>query len=360
MTVAKTRVASHNIEGARKAVEHLGWQQAVDDWREITRADDIDLVDIVTPTNTHAEIAIDALEYGKHVLCEKPLAASPADAARMYHAAQEAGAIAQAGFNYRSWPAVDAARQIIDTGILGRVLGFRGQFLHDYALDEAMPVSWRLRRARAGGGAVTDIGSHMIDLARYLVGDVERVLARSTTFYPRRPVSSPDGDDLVDVDDATDLLLEFGARRPGHILVNWMMAGHKMEVGFEVYGTHGSIRFSWEENSGRLWLHQRNDHGPANGFASIVLGPQHGDYQAFWPLPGVGLGLAESYVIQAARLLKAILQGDPAGPSFLDGLRVAEVVDAAIRSADHGEWVTVDRHTAGRARVGSGRPASRS
>ncbi len=332
------RVADIDIEAARRAAASYGWQEATDDWTAVTRADDVDLVDIVTPNNAHAEIAIDAARHGKHILCEKPLAASLADAERMTEAAEAAGVTTQVGFVFRKWPAMAAARKFVESGELGEALSFRGYYFHDYALDHEFQMGWRVDRAVAGAGSIGDLGSHVVDLARYLVGDVVAVTARSKTHFERRP--TPHGMAAIEVDDATDCLLEFSSGTVGTLSTSWMAAGSKTDLGFELTGTKGAVRFTWRRNN-ELQLYSHSDPGEASGFKTVFLGPTHPGAERFWPVAGQGLGYGDAFTILISELLRALGRGVRATPSFRDGLEAARFVDAAVRSAEERAWIDV-------------------
>ena len=183
--VERTRLFDVTSDLAAAGAVQLGWQESTDDWRNITRADDIDLVDIVAPNYAHAEIAIDAARHGKHIFCEKPLAHDVSSALQMAKAVHQAGCIHQVGFVYRMWPAVAFAKELIDAGKIGRILHFHSRFLHDYGLDPSLPMSWRFESRKAGAGSIGDIGSHAIDIARYLVGDIVRVFALISYIYTK-------------------------------------------------------------------------------------------------------------------------------------------------------------------------------
>src|SRR5258707_2912926 len=198
------RVADLKPKGAADVAARWQWAEHAADWRSITRAGDIDVVDIITPNDTHAEIAIDALAHGKHVLCEKPMANTVAAGRAMLDALKASGRQAVVNFVYRVWPAIEHAKRLIEDGAIGKVRLFDGHFFQDYALDHAMPHQWRHSKSIAGGGAFGDIGAHIADIARYLVRDILRVAARSRRFTGRRPAAVGRKDTVaVDVDDAT-------------------------------------------------------------------------------------------------------------------------------------------------------------
>ena len=339
--VHRVRVADSDGQLAHRAASAYGWSEASSDWKAVTRADDIDLVDVATPNDSHAEIAIDAARHGKHVLCEKPLADRVESARAMQSAADAAGVLNFVGFVYRTWPAMAFAKRLIETGELGRLIRVRASYFHDYALDRDMPLTWRFRRAAAGAGSIGDIGSHMVDLVRYLAGDVHRLLARSVTVIPARPLPGSGQLAPVDVDDLSDVLVDFTTGATGIIETNWLATGSKTDLAFEVLGDRGAVRFTWRRPM-ELQFYSEADPPDARGFRAIIIGPQHEGAGAFWPVAGQGLGWGDAFSIFISRVLVAIAERSSSGvPTFLDGVRVAEVVDAATRSADLGQWVSV-------------------
>jgi predicted dehydrogenase len=358
--IEKVRLADIDRELAKSAAERWGWADSSSDWRDVTQAHDVDLVDIVTPNDVHAEIAIDAAANGKHVLCEKPLAHTAAAAAEMFQAVREAGVISYVNFIYRKWPAVMLARQLIERGQIGKVTHFRAHFLQDYALDASLPRGWRMQRERSGGGSLGDVGSHLIDLARYLLGEeIVRVCARTKTFISERPpvralgeaafhggaanAAAPDQMLPVDVDDAADVVLDFESGALGVLQTNWVAAGHKIDIAFEVGGDRGSVRFSWQHGN-ELEVYLAEDaEGELAGYRTVVLGPQHPGGVGFWPVAGQGLGYSDAFLIACRDLFGALRDGRQASPDFEDGLRACEVVEAALASAENGGWVEVPR-----------------
>lgn len=338
----RRRVADIAEPLARATAERYGWDEWAVDWRRITRASDIDLVDIATPNDAHADIAIDAVRHGKHVLCEKPLAHRVEDARAMHSAAVVAGAVHQVDFVYRKWPAIQHARELIARGELGELRQFRARYFHDYASDPAIPLTWRFVQSRAGAGSLGDLGSHLVDLSRFLVGEVTRVMARTFTYVRQRPLPTSDGAraaalGTVDVDDAAQIWLEFEGGACGALETNWMATGHKTDLSFEVIGDRGALEFTWLAPN-ELRLYSDADPCDVQGFRSVIIGPQHRGAEAFWPVPGQGLGWDDAFLISVHDLLTAIVAAESAQPDFLDGLRVAEIVDAALRSAATHTW----------------------
>jgi len=241
----KVRLADVTPELARAGADRFGWESSAADWRAVTRADDVDLVSIVTPNDAHHDIAIDAVRHGKHVLCEKPLARTADEAKEMLDEATRAGVKHMVAFNYRKSPALAQARKLIEEGELGQVLAFRGRYLSDLGMTPGAPLAWRYQKARAGSGAIGDIGSHIIDVARFLVGDIERVCAVADTFIHERPLSTSAFDTLwrgqtgevqelgvVDVDDAMAFVCRFAGGAPGTIECSRFAAGRGNHLAF--------------------------------------------------------------------------------------------------------------------------------
>ena len=348
--VERVRLFDVTSQLAEESASQLGWQHATDNWRDITQSDDIDLVDIVTPNDAHAEIAIDAARHGKHVYCEKPLAHDVVSAQQMVEAVQSAGCVHATSFVYRLWPAVAFAKQLIVEGRIGKVLQFQGRFLHEFALDPRTPLTWRLDVERAGSGSLGDIGSHVIDIARHLMGEIVRVSARLKTFVDERPVPSDLGAGFatetseqtadyrpVRVDDACLLTVEFENGTLGTIETNWMAAGHNNGLSFEVYGECGAIRFSWDHRTDLL-VCLADDPPELAGFRTIPIGPKHPEAAPYGPIPGFGMSQRDAFCITVHEVLDAIVSHRGARLDFYDGLRACEVIDAAKRSSESGSW----------------------
>lgn len=326
---AVPRVELKRIAGGSRvqsAARHYGWREAADDWRAVTEADDIDVVDIVTPNDTHARLTISAARHGKQVICEKPLARDYAEALAMQEAVRAAGVRATVCFVYRTWPATQVAKDIVDSGRLGRVHGYRGHFLHDHFVAHE-PTAWRFDPARAGSGVIGDIGSHALDLARHLVGDVAEVFTTSRTVLPAGPVP---------IDDEADVLLRFADGATGHLWLSWLATGTPMDVGFHVMGDRGALRFSWTRPA-ELAVYDASDPEGARGYTTIPLGPDHPPAAPYLPLAGAGIGYQESFV----ELLALFLGGSDTGPAFDDGVTINGYLDATLRSARTQRWEPV-------------------
>ena len=333
------RIADIAPGAASKVAQQWGWESATADWRDITRATDIDAVIVLTPNDSHCELAIDAFRNGKHVLCEKPLANTLSAAQEMLSAFDASGSRGMVNFVYRNWPAVQLARELIEQGRLGDLIHFSGDFFQDYAADPALPYSWRHSKAVAGGGALGDIGSHILDIACHLMGPIARVTARTKRLFPTRPDMSGKPVD-VDVDDMALMLADFASGAAGTISAGWAMTGRKTNLAFAATGTKGAIKFDWERNNELLFYEEGADHR-LNGFRRIVLGGMHPQADMFWYAPGQGLGYAEAFAITLRRFVLSIVTGKDSTPSFREAYHIGQITDAASRAAESGCWVEI-------------------
>ncbi|HEX2312106.1 MAG TPA: Gfo/Idh/MocA family oxidoreductase [Thermomonospora sp.] len=345
-TPVMAALAGRDRDRVRAAADRLGWASAETDWKALLRRDDVHLIDVCTPGDTHAEIAVAALEAGKHVLCEKPLANTVAEAEAMAAAAERAaarGVRAMVAFNYRRVPAVALARRLVADGRLGTVRHIRAQYLQDWLADPAHPMVWRLDRDRAGSGALGDIGAHIIDTAQFVSGDrLVGVSALLETFVRERP--TPEGGRAtVTVDDAA----LFHGRTAGGAVASFeatrFATGRKNALRIELNGTDGSLAFDFEAMN-ELWFCDRARDGEDAGFRRIlVTEPSHPYAGAWWP-PGHPLGYEHTFTHEIADLLTAIAEDADPAPSFADGLAVQRVLAAVEASAAAGgAWTAVHR-----------------
>jgi predicted dehydrogenase len=355
VTPTMAALCGRSKERTTAAAADLGWAAVETDWRDLIRRDDVDIVDICTPGDSHAEIAIAALAAGKHVLCEKPLANTVAEAEAMSEAARAAaakGVYAMVAFNYRRVPAVALARRWVEEGRLGELRHVRAQYLQDWIVDPEFPLVWRLQRDQAGSGALGDIGAHIIDTAEFITGDViAGVSALTETFVKERPLAEASsglvGDSrtaergTVDVDDAA---LFIGRMRGGALAsfeATRFAAGRKNSLRIEINGSKGSLAFDFEAMN-ELWFHDHTLGGAEAGFRRIlVTEPEHPYAAAWWP-PGHGLGYEHTFTHEAKDFLEAVAAGVAPSPSFEDGLRVQRVLAAVEASAaDESRWTVV-------------------
>ncbi|MEV5827822.1 Gfo/Idh/MocA family oxidoreductase [Spirillospora sp. NPDC052242] len=352
LTPVMTALAGRDAERTSAAARALGWASAETDWKELLRRDDVQLVDVCTPGDSHAEIAVAALDAGKHVLCEKPLANTVAEAEAMVAAAERArerGVRSMVGFNYRRVPAVTLARRLVAEGRIGTVRQIRAQYLQDWLTDPESPHTWRLDRDRAGSGALGDIGAHIIDTAQFVTGQLlTGVTALTETFTHERPLPGG-GTAPVTVDDAALFLARTDGGAVASFEATRVAAGRKNALRIEVSGSAGALSFDLESLN-ELWLFDAAEDAATAGFRRIVVTEDVHPYAGAWWPPGHMLGYEHTFTHQMADLLTAIAEGTDPAPSFADGLRVQRVLAAVERSAaENGGWTTVEPTVEGNA-----------
>jgi predicted dehydrogenase len=339
-------LGGRDLARTKAAAAKYGWASVQTDWRELVASDDVQLVDICTPGDTHAEIAIAALAAGKHVLCEKPLANTVAEAEEMAAAAEQAaarGVRSMVAFNYRRVPAIAYARRLIEEGRLGTVRHVRAVYLQDWLSDEQAPMAWRLRKDKAGSGALGDLGAHIVDATQYLVGDLlTGVSAVTNTFVHKRPVEGGAPGELGDVtvDDAALFLGRFASGAVASYEATRFALGRKNAMRVEVNGSLGSLAFDFESMNELSFFD--SSEGDSAGFRRIlVTEPTHPYVGAWWP-PGHLLGYEHTFTHEVVDLVRAIADGTDPRPSFADGLQVQRVLEAVERSAVQGSvWTDI-------------------
>ena len=341
-------ICGRDEAGVREAADTLGWESYETDYRRLIARDDVGLVDVVTPGNTHRDIVLAALEAGKHVLCEKPLANSVAEAGEMLTAARNAGTVNMVCFNYRRAPAVQLAKKLIDEGRLGTIRHWRSTYLQDFIMDPGFPLIWRLKKELAGSGALGDIAAHSVDLARFLVGDISEVVGMMETFVKERPLeevsaggglSASGGVETgeVTVDDAAAFLARFENGAMGTFEATRFAAGRRNKNGFEINGSKGSVAFDMERMN-ELEVFFVDDDADVQGFRTVnVTEPVHPYAGAWWP-PGHIIGYEHTFVHTMKDLMDGIGAGKSPSPTFEDAYRVQAVLDAVERSAEGGGW----------------------
>lgn len=356
----KARVEMHTICGRNRAhVEaarvQLGWQFAATDWREVVESPLIDIVDVCTSNASHTEIAIAAAKAGKQVLCEKPLALNLADAEKMIAAARKTKVKNMVVFNYRRVPAIAFAKQIIESGQLGQIRHFRGTYLQDWICDPKFPMNWRLRKEAAGSGSHGDLNAHLVDTARFLVGDITETIGLQETFIAERPkeaaavgltASAGKGVEKVTVDDATAFLARFAPSKNvapgayGTIEATRLAPGHKNYNRWEINGTEGSLAFGFERMN-ELEYCNRNDPPDKPGFKTILVTEgSHPYFGAWWP-PGHVIGYEHTFIHTVADFVNAIATNGEAHADFVDGAKCVAVLEAVVKSAKAGKWTKV-------------------
>ena len=346
-------VVDVNDEMATTARDRFGFEEASSDWRAVVNRPDIDLVDICTPNNSHAEIAIAAAKAGKHIICEKPLARTAAESKTMLDAVKGGSSIHMGAFNYRRTPAVALAKKLIEEGRIGTILNFRGTYLQDWSADPDGPLSWRFQKSIAGSGTVGDIGTHVVDFARYLVGEFSSVSAIVKMHIATRPKQAGGVDKLgvgggdktaergvVDVDDEMLTLIKFANGAVGSIEATRNGYGRNNFLTFEIHGTKGSLAFNYERRD-ELQVMFADDPGDVRGFRTIYSGPAHPYGSGLWPIPALGIGYGETKIIECYDLCNAIVSGVQPSPNFEDGYRIALIADAILKSGETGAWVEI-------------------
>ncbi|MGN7456543.1 Gfo/Idh/MocA family protein [Paenibacillus pasadenensis] len=344
-------LCGRDASAAETARAQLGWRELETDWRKLVERDDLDLIDINAPSDAHLEIAVAAANAGKHLFCEKPLALSLADARTMLKAAEDAGVKHMTGFNYRFSPAVKLAKKLVEEGRLGRIYHFRAWFLQDWIVDPDFPLVWRLQKEIAGSGSHGDLGAHLIDLARHLVGEFDEVVGMSETFVKERPLptemsglsakggasaDAPRGP--VTVDDATLFLARFANGALGSFEATRFAPGHRSTNSFEINGSKGSVRFDFERMN-ELEVYFADDAEDVQGFRRVLCtDAAHAYSEAWWPA-GHTIGFEHTFTHEMLELMSAVAEDRQPSPSFVDGVKCQEVLEAVERSVEERRWV---------------------
>jgi predicted dehydrogenase len=338
-------IAGRNEAAVAVAAQRFGFERFYTDWREMLKDDRIQIFDNVGPNNLHAEPTIAAAEAGKHIICEKPLGRSAAEAKTMLDAVNKAGVKNMCAFNYRFVPAVRLVRQMIEQGVLGQIYHFRARYLQEWIIDPSFQMVWRLRKDVAGSGALGDLGSHIIDLARFLVGEPSAVNAHLKTFIKERPTADG-GRDVVDVDDAFMSLFQFQNGAIGTLEASRFALGRKNTNTFEINGSKGSVVFNLEKMN-ELEVHipgeQRKE---AQGFTNVLVSESFHPFWANWWPQGHIIGWEHTFVHELNHFIEAVVQNkqvDPYGATFEDGYRNAVICDAIVESsANNGAQVPIN------------------
>jgi len=344
-------VADVDANALQKWAGEFGFARWTTNWHEIIEDPRVDVVDITTPNHLHAEMSIAAANAGKHLYCEKPLATTSADAARIVEAVEKSGVISIVGFNYLKNPAQAFARQLIESGELGDITLFRGTFDQDFLANPDVPFSWRLDRALAGTGALGDLGSHTIAFAQFLVGDIVEVCGVEATKIRDRVVptggsgyaaTAQSGAEkrAVENEDIMEFLIRFENGAIGTIGTSRIGMGRKLGLGYEIQGTKGSL-FYTQERMNEIKLYRDTDPDREKGYKSVYIGPEHPGYKAFFGLAGIGLGYNDQKIIEAHDLVTAVALNQPIQPDVRFAYQVNKVIDAVELSCQEHRWVRV-------------------
>lgn len=335
---------ARNAESVQAFADNWGYESIETDWRELLKRDDIDAVDICTPNNLHKEIAIAAAEAGKMILCEKPLSMNTAEGEEMCQAVEKAGVLNTVWYNYRRVPAVTMAKNIIDSGNLGRIFHYRANFLQDWTIAEDLPQGgaalWRLDAAAAGSGVTGDLLAHCIDTAIWLNGKVNNVTAMTETFVKERMHNLTGKKEPVTIDDACTFMCRFDNGSLGLFESTRYARGHKALYTFEINGEHASIKWDLHDLHRLEYFDHRID-GPMRGWRSIHVTDGDHPYMGNWWVPGLQIGYEHSFVHQVKDFLEGVAQGESTAPTFRDALETQRVCDAVLSSAKSGQWQDV-------------------
>jgi len=343
-------ICGRNEENVRKAAQKYGWEEYDTSSERVVERKDIDLVDVSVPGNMHAPIAIAAANAGKMVLCEKPLANTLAEARQMVEAVQKNKVPNALCHNYRFAPAVQLAKQLIDEGRIGKIYHFRGTYLQDWIVDPNFPLVWRLQKEVAGSGAHGDLNAHLIDMARFLVGEIAEVSGMMETFIKQRPKLAASDDRLggvassemgeVTVDDAALFLVRFGNGAIGSIEATRFALGRKNYNRFEINGSKGSLVFNMERMN-ELEVYLQDDPPHIRGFRVVqATDSVHPFMSAWWPVGHI-IGYEHTFINLVYTMLKAFDKGEEFKPNFEDGVRNQAVLEAVDISSQQKRWVSI-------------------
>lgn len=335
-------ISGRNQEAVNEAAKRFGYENAYTDWRDMLANDDIQVFDNGGPNDTHAEPTIAATEAGKHVFCEKPLGRTAEESKSMWDAAEKAGVKHMVAFNYRFVPAVVQARKIIESGKLGKIYHWRAVYLQEWGMDPEMPISWRFQKDIAGSGSLGDLGAHIIDLARFLVGEPRSVMGMTQTWLKQRP-DGAGGMITADVDDGFTALLDFENGALGTVEATRFAKGRKNHNSFEINGENGSIVFNLERLN-ELDVFMADDDNSIQGFHNVLVSEPHHPYWENWWPQGHMIGWEHSFVHEFDHFFRAIVNNTdvaPYGATFEDGYKNSVICDAILESAAGGKQVDV-------------------
>src|SRR5215216_3643195 len=344
-------VADIDAKAVEKWAGEFGFARWTTNWQEIVEDTRVDSAESTTPNHLHAERASAAAQAGKHIYCEKPLATTSADAARIVAAVKKSGVSSIVGFNYLKNPAQAFAQQLIASGELGEITLFRGTFDQDFLANPDIPFSWRLDRTLAGTGALGDLGSHTIAFAHFLVGDIVEVCGLNATKIKERVVpaggsgyaaTAESGGEkrAVENEDIMEFLIRFDNGAIGTIGTSRVGMGRKLGLGYEIQGTKGSLSYT-QERMNEIKLYRHTDPDREKGYKTVYIGPEHPGYKAFFGLAGIGLGYNDQKIIEAHDLITAVAQGQPVQPDVRFAYQVNKVIDAVDTSCREHRWVSV-------------------
>jgi len=345
-------IAGRHQQPLKEFAERWGWQETTTDWREAVQRDDIDIVDISTPTALHCEIALAAAKAGKHIFCEKPFALNMNEAFKMRDAVKKAGVIHYINHNYRRCPAVMLAKRMIDDGKLGRIYHWRGAYLQSWIMDPKFPLTWHLQKEHAGAGPHWDLNSHSVDLARFLVGEIRSVQAMTAHFIKERPLPTAAAGTFkaakrqdtakgkVTVEDAAFMVAEFQNGALGSFETTRFAAGRKNYNMFEIYGEKGALAFNLERMNELEYYDGRNPNAE-QGFRTILVTESEHPYIANWWPPGHIIGYEHEFTHAVVDFVNAVERKKSIAPDFTDGVKIIQVLEAGLKSARTGKRIAI-------------------
>ncbi len=342
-TIQIVGVATNHMESAQKAAAEIGCDFFTDDLQALIARDDVDIIDCCTPNNTHEQVVVAAARAGKHIYCEKPIASTLDEAQRIVAAVEQSGVKSQMTFNFRFFPAIFRAQQLIQGGFLGRIFSYRGRYIRSSYISPDKPHTWRLNKASSGGGALYDLGSHILDLVYCLLGDFDSVQGQLETLIPERPISAGSLEKThVDVDDLALLHIRMVSGTLGTVEISRMGTGTMNELMIEIYGDKGTIRFSADNPSWLEIYDARDIDQPLGGMRGFQKLETVGRYEnAKAPDWTMSPGFVRAHAECQYQFLKAIDENREPSPSLADGLRIQAVMHAAQKASDEGRWIKV-------------------
>jgi predicted dehydrogenase len=336
-------IAGRNEESVREAAKRYGYEGYTTDWKAMLKDDRIQLFDNGGPNDAHADPCIAAAQAGKHILCEKPLARTAKEAAAMLEAVQKVGVTHMVGYNYRFAPAIRLARDLIESGKLGEIFHFRATYLQEWIIDPNFPYVWRLDKSVAGSGTLGDLGSHIIDLARFLVGEPRKVAGMAKTFIKNRPIPGG-GTGQVTVDDAFMAMLEFESGAVGTLEASRFCAGRKNHQVIEINGSKGSLVYNLERFNELEVFWKDESPRETQGFHNVLVSEAYHPYWKNWWPQGHMIGWEHTFIHEISHLLNAIVNKKsvtPYGADFEDGYKNAVICDAILASAEQEKYLSI-------------------
>lgn len=334
-------VADSNEESAKAAQHKIGFKRVSTDWHDVVTNPNVDLVDIATPNAFHYQVAKAALENGKNVYCEKPLSISAEESKDLAELVAKKGVINYVGFNNTMNPANAYIRELVQSGALGKIMRFTGTYDQDQLLDESLPITWRHINKLAGCGALGDLGSHLLSIFQFVMGDITAVNAMTTTVFPKRPKSAGSSE-MADVEneDIITFMAEYANGAIGTIAASCIATGRKNYLCYEIQGTKGSGRYDLER-MGEVQVYFQSDNERGRGFRTVLLNPKHKGYSAFQPAGGISIAYNDMKILEVHELFAALTKGEPYACNFEFGYKIDRTVAAVLESAKKCTWVDV-------------------